>query len=126
MNWTTIEGEKQIDTVGNIFQKKGGVNPKACQKCKKEFKSEIKTIEKISKVPVFQCKECAFNKSSGESALEHMLETSHKLSKVTKDIVNGYEKIIEGTSLPYINLEKNNLNEVIDISILCGVCNGSS
>ena len=46
MIWSILSPSKQIDEVGNIFQKSGAVQPKACQKCEKKFTSEVEEIKK--------------------------------------------------------------------------------
>lgn len=107
----------QIDEVGNIYQKSGAVVPKACQKCKKVFKSEIKKQPKIQKVPIYECISCKKKFVAPHLALDHKIETDHKLKKTQKDKVVGEEKIVIG-SLSQITKTED------DILILCSDCNG--
>ena len=77
MEWELINAFEQIDTVGNVYQKGGGVIPKACQKCKKEFKSEIIETPVTQKVPYFKCKDCGFENAGSNAALDHLILTKH-------------------------------------------------
>lgn len=121
MNWINKTGkdhkEFQEDEVGNQFQKQGGVKPKACQKCKKEFKSEIVDSPVIQKVNHFECMNCDYRSSTGEGMLFHLKDfPKHEYNKVSKDRVIKIEKTLSGV-LPYITKTED------DVIILCGVCN---
>jgi len=107
--------EYQIDTVGNIYQLHGGVKPKACQKCKKEFKSERKEIPIKQKIRHYNCTKCKFNTSSYFLAEDHTIETKHKIKEKIKERISGYNIILEGR-IPNIIKTKN------DVLILCGDC----
>ena len=109
----------QIDSVGNIFQQAGGVKPKACQKCKKEFKSRLKSFPIIESVPFYKCENCKFENAGGNATLNHKIEnTEHKIIIINKDRIVKIEKKIIGIVCK-ITKTKN------DIVILCGKCDGS-
>ncbi len=120
MNWTTKENtlkvEYQEDEVGNILQRAGGVRPKACQKCKKQFKSEYSKKEINQKIGYYVCTECNFSNSDSTSGLDHMIGTSHKLIKKSKDKIMGYETILTGSKAHITKTDD-------DVLILCGDCN---
>jgi len=118
----TVALDKQVDDLGNVYQKSGGVNPKACQKCKKEFISEIVNVEKVTKVPWYNCEDCNFNSPSGDASLEHMWMTKHKIKKATKDHVSSIDHKITGDLIPNITIIKNKLGEPIEVEILCRRC----
>lgn len=108
--------EYQIDTVGNIYQQHGGVIPKACQKCKKKFKSKLKTIPVIENVPIYKCASCSFENPNTELAFEHkLLFDKHKINKTTKSRIVDTRRIITG-ELSHIRKTKN------DVFIFCGEC----
>ena len=108
----------QIDTVGNIVQESGGVNPKACQKCKVEFKS--KPIQKPIKqdISIYKCRNCDFESSNPNDVLDHKLEKeNHKIKKKKKERIVGYNTILEGTLSQITKTDD-------DIEILCSGCYG--
>ena len=119
MKWTFLKGvtNMQVDTVGNIVQKAGGVIPKACQKCKKEFTGKIESVPIKQKVPFYKCTDCEFISSSGDAAFDHKILTDHKLSKIVKDRIVGTENKIIG-NFAKISKTKN------DVIILCDDCYG--
>lgn len=117
----TIELDEQVDEVGNLVQrmgkdKIGGIIPKACQKCKKEFKSEIKEFPIIQKVPFYKCKDCDFENAGGDATLGHKIENmEHNIKKIVKDRVVTIERRLVGT--------KANINKTEDdVIILCDIC----
>jgi len=113
-----VETPEQIDEVGNIYQKQGGVIPKACQKCKKEFKSEVKEFPIKQKVPYYKCKDCDFENAGGDVALDHKIQNiDHNIKKITKDRIVGVDRKIIGI-VSYVTKTKD------DVLILCGDCNG--
>ncbi len=114
-NALIIETGEQIDTVGNIYQKSGAVIPKACQNCKKEFKSEVESKPITQKVPRYKCSECDFENFGGGAALDHLITTKHKIGKVFTDRVVNYERTIVGLR-SHITKTKD------DILILCDAC----
>ena len=92
-----VETAEQIDTVGNIYQKSGGVIPKACQVCKKEFTSVIESIPIKETVPFYSCQDCNFENAGGEATLDHkLLNSDHQIKKITKDRIVTYKNIIKG------------------------------
>ncbi len=107
---------KQIDTVGNIVQKQGAIQPKACQKCKKEFTSKIESKPITQSVPFYKCENCEFENAGGDAALDHKITTDHKIKKITKDRLAKVDKIITGR-IAHIKKTKT------DVKILCGDCN---
>ena len=112
----------QVDTVGNIYQQNGGVNPMACQKCKKKFKSVVQEVPLTQKVPSYKCNSCDFDQSSGDAAFLHKsANKNHNVIKVVKDrLVKIQKKTMTGI-IPYIKVLKK------DVRILCGSCsNGQS
>lgn len=113
--WKTISSFEQKDEVGNIYQKKGGVIPKACQKCGKKFYSEIKNIPITQSVPFYKCKNCSFENAGGDSALDHKITTDHEIKKISKDRIVGYNSIIEGS-------KSNIIKSKNDVIILCDEC----
>jgi len=113
-----VETDEQIDEVGNIYQRSGGVIPKACQKCKTEFKSTIKIVPQTQKVPIYFCEECDFSNAGTSIALDHKIDTNHKLKKSFKDRIVSYSNIIEG-SFPKITQLKD------DCLILCQKCDSN-
>lgn len=110
-----IETPEQMDTVGNIYQKSGGVIPKACQKCKKEFNAVIKEEPIIQQVPIYKCKECDFENDSGDATLDHKILTDHKIKKISKSRLVSYKRTLEGLKAN-IRPTKN------DCIILCDEC----
>jgi len=115
-NWKTINAHQQLDEVGNIYQYHGGVKPHACQKCKKEFKTEIKETPLTQKVPLYECEDCDFKNGGGDPALQHKIETDHKIKRVLSDRIVSMQKQLFGT--PYIKVTKD------DVIILCDSCSG--
>jgi len=116
MEWKTINSFEQIDTVGNIYQKQGGVIPKACQKCKKKFDSKVKEIPIFKYVVSFSCKDCKLNSGIGQEIMEHNIEhPKHKLKKIkTKRLVQVEKQLVGNKS----NIEKTK----DDVIILCDEC----
>jgi len=113
--------DKQIDEVGNVLQKNGGIEPKACQKCKKKFVQKITSVEKKSKIPTYKCTECNFIKPSPDQALDHMIITKHTLKKSTIDVITGIDRIIKGKLIPHIKFIKKG-SKIIEVLILCRGC----
>jgi len=108
--------EYQQDTVGNIYQQHGGVIPKACQKCKKKFKSKVLQVPITQKVPFYKCQDCKFENPGGDATLEHKIEhIDHNIKKITKDRIVGYNETITG-EVSHITKTKD------DVIILCAVC----
>lgn len=118
MEWSFIEDKPhlQIDEVGNIVQINGGVQPKACQKCKNEFKSKIKENPKKQIVPFYKCEDCDFENGGAPAVMDHKFETDHKIKKISKDRIVSIERTIEG-SVAHISKTKD------DVIILCDKCN---
>jgi len=112
--WKTINAHEQIDEVGNIYQYHGGIKPKACQKCKREFKTQIKIDPVIQKVPIYECEECSFKNSGGDSALDHKIQSSHKIKKIQKEKVVSTKRQLIDT--PNIIKTKD------DVLVLCSEC----
>ena len=110
-----VRTARQVDSVGNVFQLHGGVEPKACQQCKKKFvyAVEVKPIEQS--VGFYKCEDCDFKNASGDSALDHKIITDHKIKKTTEDRFVTTKKIIIGNKA---NI-KNTKNDII---ILCDSC----
>jgi len=112
--WKTINAHEQLDEVGNIYQYHGGVKSKACQKCKREFKTQIKLDPTIQKIPMYECEECDFKNAGGDAALDHKIQSSHKLKKTQKDkIVDMKRQLIDTPNI--IKTED-------DVIILCSEC----
>lgn len=108
--------EYQEDEVGNIVQPSGAVQPKACQKCKRLFKSEIKGFDIEQDVPLYTCKDCDFENAAGDATLMHKLDKpSHTLKIIKRKRVIGIEKKIIGL-IAKITKTKN------DVIILCDNC----
>jgi len=106
----------QIDEIGNIYQRQGGIIPKACQKCKKEFISEIREFPVTQKIPFYKCEDCDFENPSGDATLGHKIENmDHDIKKTVKDRIVTIEKRLVGNKA---NVKKTE-NDVI---ILCDNC----
>jgi hypothetical protein len=106
----------QVDTAGNIVDKKGQLKIKACQECETAFEPSIKKIEMKQEVKIFKCKNCKFESPSADQALTHNIENQkHKLIISKKDRVVGFKKQLEGTAI--INQSED------DYSIKCKECN---
>jgi len=112
--------DKQIDEVGNIYQKGGGVNPKACQKCHQDFNAPTKKIALKQNVPFYRCNDCEFKNHGSTAAMHHMLSSKHKIIKESKEKIVGYENIIVGAKAMIDKVFKN--GEVVDVNILCADC----
>jgi len=111
-----VETPEQIDSVGNIYQKTGGVLPKACQKCKKKFNSKIEELPITQDVGYFQCNDCEFGNGSGEAMLMHLqIKTKHSFKRTIVKRVVKTERISTGRT-PYITKLED------DVLILCGEC----
>jgi len=126
LNWkfVTLKGIEskdptsfQMDEVGNILQHSGGINPKACQLCKVKFKAKIVKSIKQQKVPSYNCEDCEFEHGNPINALDHKIETDHKVKKEIKERSVGSDNELAGI-LSYITKTKD------DVIILCGKCNG--
>lgn len=87
-----------IDEVGNIIQDGGGVNPKACQQCKKPFDATIQVTEIKQVVPHYKCSQCGFENSGASAALDHFISTQHTVNKIQKERVVGVENTLKGLS----------------------------
>jgi len=116
-NITIVETSQQIDEVGNIYQIHGGIIPKACQKCKEPFDSEVKAFPLTQKIPYYKCEDCEFENTGGEATLDHKIETSHNIKKSTKDRIVSLENKIVGNKANIEHTED-------DIIIICDRCNG--
>ena len=111
-----VETDEQIDTVGNIYQKGGGVIPKACQKCEKEFDAILKQEPIKQEVPFYKCKDCDFKDPSANKALDHkLLEENHKLKKTKEERIVGFKTQLVGRKANIIISEN-------DVLILCNDC----
>lgn len=109
--------DEQEDTVGNIYQKGGGVIPKACQECGKEFKAEPKKIPIEEEVPTYKCEKCDFNNASADLAWDHeKANKGHKIKKDRRKRIVGFNIIQQGI-IPRIKKTKK------DVIILCDNCN---
>lgn len=104
-----------IDSVGNEIQDGGAVIPKACQKCKIEFKSDIVETDMKQTVPFYKCQDCNFSNTGGDATLTHKIETNHIIKKINKDRIVGVKRQLSG-SLANIKKYKN------DIIVLCDDC----
>ncbi len=113
--------DKQIDELGNIYQKAGGVNPKACQKCHQVFNAPTERIPLKQTVPDFSCTDCNDKIDGAVSAIIHFQEHSdHKISKKSTEKIVGYENIIVGPKVMVDKIYKD--GEVVDVNILCSNC----
>ena len=111
-----IETNEQIDEVGNIYQRSGGVIPKACQKCKKEFDAILKDEPVKQEVPFYKCKNCDFENSSPIKALDHkLLKENHKIKKTKKERIIDIKTCLVGRKANIRILED-------DVLILCDDC----
>jgi len=113
-NWKTINAHEQQDEVGNIYQFHGGVKSKACQECKKDFVTKIKLDPVIQNVPMYECEECSFKNAGGDAALDHKIQTSHKLNKIKKEKVVSIRRQLIDTP--------NIIKTEDDVLILCSEC----
>lgn len=106
----------QIDLVGNIYQAKGGIMPKACQNCKSIFKSEL-VLEPIKQeVPFYKCQNCKFENASANAAFDHTLERkTHKIKKTKSERIVSTIVTLKGNNS---HIEKT----IDDILILCNEC----
>lgn len=111
--------DEQIDEVGNIYQKSGGVVPKACQKCKKEFTAKIKSTPITQDIPLYICS-CNYETGDPTEAFDHKLLTSHSIKRTVKSRIVTNVNILEG--------QKANIKEIYtddkvsDVIILCDAC----
>ncbi len=126
MNWSycTPEGKiidknlhnLQVDEVGNILTKTGGLRVKACQECKNEFIPKTFKDEMRQDVNGFKCKECEFETLNSPDALTHLLkEKTHDFDVKTESRVVGYNITLHD----YAIIEKKD----DDYTILCKSCN---
>ena len=112
---SNVPTNKQIDTLGNILQINGAVQPVACQKCTNKFDSIYEKIPIIEKIFFYKCKDCDFSNSSGDKTLEHKIEQEHIIEKISSDRIIGYEKKLKGI--------KSNIQFIDDdVVILCNNC----
>ena len=118
-NGLEVQTENQIDEVGNIYQRAGGVIPKACQKCKTEFNAKIKSTPLTQTVGMYTCS-CKFKTGDPTEAFDHQLATDHVLKKDVKHKTVSYINILEGLKANIRKVSKD--SEVIDIIILCDNC----
>jgi len=113
--------DQQIDEVGNIFQKSGGVNPKACQKCHQEFDAPTRRIPLKQTVPDFSCVDCSFKSTGAVGAIMHFQEhPDHKISQKSTEKIVGYENIIVGAKVMVDKVYED--GKVVDVNILCADC----
>ena len=111
MKWKTINARMQEDTLGNLYQLDGGCTPKACQGCKKKFKSEINRFEIKQDIPTYECKSCKFSSQSADQAISHEHEVKTKLVST----VVGHERKIIGSVAHIIKTPD-------DVKIYCEKC----
>ena len=114
-----VSKDFQVDEVGNIYQLGGGIIEKACQKCETPFSYKEVTRELKQQIPIYKCKECKFESSSGDDAFMHNQDKNHKIERKTEEKIVGYEKILEGVISRITKTED-------DVIILCDECNGQS
>ena len=105
----------KIDNVGNILQYSGGINPIACQQCKKKFTHKIIETNITESVPVYKCIDCNFKNASGEATYDHKIETNHNIKKTTDSRIVAIKKQLSGD---IANIIKNDN----DIRIICDWC----
>lgn len=110
-----VQTNYQLDTVGNIYQKTGAVKAVACQKCKIKFSSEKKVVPITHARSLYSCVSCKFKNTSAEAALDHKLETDHKIKKDSKQVVTNVENQIVG-------IRPNIIKTKTDVKILCNDC----
>jgi len=121
MEWEIIQRhgrptDEQVDTSGNIYQKGGGVIPKACQDCKTEFKSTIENKPITQEVPMYKCKDCDFENPSGDAAFLHSkAHEKHEVEKEKAERIIEIQHTLVGR-MAYIKI----LDD--DVSILCELC----
>lgn len=116
MEWKLISPNRQKDTVGNILQVNGAVQAKACQKCKKLFKSKIIIEPQKQDAPYYKCENCDFEHTSPNNMLLHLQDKSdHRFKLKTKERIIGYKNKLIGS---FANITKAD-NDVI---ILCDDC----
>ena len=122
MKWKFIEidgvvdNERQIDELGNIYQKTGGVNPVACQKCKKKFNAKPEQEKIEEDMPLYKCKNCKFEGNTGDQAFDHTLEKkNHLIKKTTTKRLVGYNTILKGIK-PRITITEE------EVVIVCDKC----
>jgi len=112
----TRQTDEQIDKVGNVYQKAGGVIPKACQNCEVEFEAKLVNQNIVKDVPVYQCSTCKQSNPSGEWAFNHTLEyKDHVLKRIIQKKIVGVNITLKG-NVAQIHKLKN------DIIILCEKC----
>jgi len=87
----------QIDLVGNIVQHAGGVQPRACQKCKTVFKSNVVKVPINQPIVFYTCKNCDFKSLSTDDWFFHKEDNpKHKINRTTKDRLVGNKLILKG------------------------------
>lgn len=121
-DWKLIHSEMQIDDVGNIYQKQGGVNPKACQKCKTVFKTETKKEPIIKPVTEYKCGDCEYHNFGADGAFTHMMDTKHNINKKITDKIVNYRIISTGNKPNIRKITDEKTKEVTDVTILCDDC----
>jgi len=108
----------QEDEQGNIYQKRGGVQAKACQKCGVELGGTVKDYPLIQKYPLYKCTVCDYKKPGADNALDHIaLNKEHTMSKVGEERIVGHKRISEG------NIAQVTITED-DVIIRCPKCAG--
>jgi len=116
---STIPTSRQIDTVGNVMQINGAVQPYACQKCNKVFSGKVEAEPIEQNMPLYKCNDCDFESNTGDKAFDHMLESEHKLNKTTTKRIVGVNITLKG-DLSHI------IKENDDVLILCEDCQDGS
>ena len=118
-----IELDQQIDDVGNIYQKSGGVIPKACQKCKKPFDAKVNRVPLKQKIPFYKCEDCKYETGDPTEAFDHKVVLEHNISRKGKYRIIRWDNTLDG--------QKANVKEVfdndslVDIEILCDRCHNA-
>ena len=116
--------DEQIDSTGNVYQRSGGIIPKACQKCKTEFNNPIESVPLKQSIPLYTCSDCDFKNNGAPGAMEHMLDhPDHKILKSSEEKIVGYQNIITGNQSIITKILED--DDVIDIEILCQKCHES-
>jgi len=111
-----VRTARQVDSVGNVFQLHGGVEPKACQQCKKKFVYAVEVKPVQQPVGVYKCEQCDFENGSGDKAFAHTVDNpDHKLKRDKKERVIGSERTMVG-DVPQITKTED------DCIILCQSC----
>ena len=122
VNWQVVEDNPHlVDIAGNQLQDDGGVVPKACVYCGKDFTSTVKQIEVTQAVSIYKCNDCDFENASGDYAWDHRVANpTHTVQKIVDQRVVGTNTIVEG-DLPQVVTVN---NQVIVCHTSCGTTNG--